>query len=388
MSAPETAAADTMVLLAIGTKKGLWLAASEDREHWTLSDPHFLILEASSVAIDTRNGAPRVLAGLLDWHWGPTVVTSDDLGATWTDPEQGAIKFPPDTGAALERVWHLRPDAASRPGIVWAGAEPHSLWRSEDGGETFKLNRGLWDHPQRASWEPGGGGPCLHTVDPDPDSEQIHIAASAAGVYRSDDGGATWEPANRGIAAGFLPGEEPEYGQCVHRIARDAEQPGRLYAQNHGGVYRSDDAGGTWVSIADGLPGDFGFTFLTHPRIGGTGWVIPMAADIDRIPAGARVSVYKTEDGGDTWTENHAGLPDKDFNTILRDASAVDDHPESTGVYFGTRAGEVFASADEGATFTRVAHRLPDVLSVRAAVVPKTALPQGSAKYVPQFPEE
>lgn len=377
-----------MTLLAIGTKKGLWLASSEDRVNWTLSEPHFLVLEASSVAIDTRGDTPRVLAGLLDWHWGPTVVTSDDYGATWTDPEHGAIRFPEDTGTALERVWHLRPDADSRPGVVWAGAEPHSLWRSDDGGSTFQLNRGLWDHPQRQQWQPGGGGPCLHTVDPDPSSDQIHIAASAAGVYRSDDGGTSWVPANRGISAGFLPGEEPEFGQCVHRIARDAENPQRLYAQNHGGVYRSDNAGEHWESIADGLPGDFGFTFMTHPRKGGTAWLVPMAADIDRIPAGARVSVYKTEDAGETWTEHHDGLPDTDFNTILRDAHGVDNHPESTGVYFGTRGGEVFASADEGLTFTRVAHRLPDVLSVRAAVVPKADLPLRSEKYVPQFPEE
>ncbi|WP_344883966.1 WD40/YVTN/BNR-like repeat-containing protein [Zhihengliuella alba] len=388
MTTPAPAPPETMVLLAIGTKKGLWLAASDDRVHWTLSDPHFLVLEASSVAIDNRPDRPRVLAGLLDWHWGPTVVTSDDLGATWSEPEHGAIKFPPETDTALERVWHLHPDAADRPGVVWAGAEPHSLWRSEDGGESFALNEGLWNHPQRRQWQPGGGGPCLHTVLPDPGREQIHVAASAAGVYRSDDGGATWAPKNRGIVAGFLPDEQPEFGQCVHRIARDAENPDRLYAQNHGGVFRSDDAGDSWTSIADGLPGDFGFTFLTHPHRGGTGWVLPMGADIDRKPANARLSMYRTDDGGDTWTEQHDGLPDRDYNTVLRDAAAVDDHPESTGVYFGTRAGEVYASGDEGGTFVRVAERLPDILSVQAAVVPRAPLPQGSEPYVPQFPEE
>ncbi|MET1036610.1 MAG: exo-alpha-sialidase [Arthrobacter sp.] len=361
---------DATTVIAIGTKKGLWLATSGDRATWTLGGPHFLNLEVPSVAIDTRGGRTRILAGINDWHWGPTVVYSDDLGATWSEPEDGAIKFPEDTGAALERIWHLRPDSAERPGVVWAGCEPISVWKSTDGGEHFELNRGLWDHPHRKDWAPGGGGATAHTVVPHAaDDNTVHVAMSTGGVYRSRDGGGTWEPRNKGISAGFMPDEEPEFGQCVHRITADAGDPERLYAQNHGGVYRTDNGGDQWVSIADGLPADFGFVFLSHPRAGGTAWTIPLRGDYERVPVGTRLSAYRTTDAGNTWEEQHAGLPDGEWNSVLRDAAGVDDHDGEVGVYFGTRGGEVFASTDEGATFTAVAERLPDVLSVRAAVV-------------------
>ncbi|WP_372699544.1 WD40/YVTN/BNR-like repeat-containing protein [Arthrobacter sp. JSM 101049] len=359
-------------VIAIGTKKGLWLATSQDRRTYTLSEPHFLNLEVPAVAIDTRGAAPRLLAGINDWHWGPTVVYSDDLGATWSEPEQGAIKFPEDTGAALGRVWHLHPDTADRPGVVWAGCEPISVWKSTDGGESFELNRGLWDHPHRPEWGEGFGGAAAHTILPNPvDDRTVHVAMSTGGVYRTRDGGTTWEATNRGISAGFLPGEEPEFGQCVHRITADAGNPERLYAQNHGGVYRSDDGGDRWVDIGGGLPADFGFTFLAHPRMADTAWTLPLQADSQRIPLDGRLSLYRTTDAGATWTEQHTGLPENEFNVVLRDAADIDlPAPEDTaGLYFGTRGGEVYASNDEGATFLQVADRLPDVLSVRAASV-------------------
>ena len=357
------------VVVAIGTKKGLWLATSQDRATWTLSRPHFLMHEIPSIGIDGRNGRTRILVGVRSEHWGPTVAHSDDLGVTWTEPENGAIRFEEDTGAALERVWQIQPDSEDRPGVVWAGAEPISVWKSTDGGEHFDLNRGLWDHPHRTDWGAGYGGAAAHSiVIGATDDATVHVAMSTGGVYRSKDGGASWSARNTGISAYFLPDPHPEFGQCVHKIAADAVVPGRLYAQNHHGVYRSDDDAETWKSIADGLPSDFGFVMLAHPRAAGTVWVIPLKADGERIPPDGRLALHRTEDAGDTWTRLDAGLPDAEFNSVLRDAAATDT-ADPVGVYFGTRGGEVYASADEGETFTRIVAHLPDVLCVRATVI-------------------
>lgn len=360
---------DPSTLVAIGTRKGLWLATSADRGNWSLSGPHFLMNEIPSIGIDTRDGRTRIMVGARSEHWGPTVFHSDDLGGTWAEPENGAITFGADDGAALERIWQLQPDSADRPGVVWAGAEPISVWKSTDGGEHFELNRGLWDHPHRSEWGAGYGGAAAHSVLPDPtDANMIHIAMSTGGVYRSSDGGASWEPRNSGISAYFFPDPYPEFGQCVHKIARDPVDPDRLYAQNHHGVYRTDDAGDTWTSIADGLPSDFGFVMLTHPRRTGTAWVIPIKADGARIPPDGRLAVHRTDDAGANWIRLDTGLPDVEFNSVLRDAAAVDT-AEPAGVYFGTRGGSVYASSDEGAAFSEIASHLPDVLCVRAVTL-------------------
>ncbi len=357
------------VLLAIGTRKGLWLARSDDRLTWTVEPPQLLMQEVASVALDTRRARPRLLAGTMSEHWGPTVVWSDDLGASWQETDHGAIQFPKDTDAALARVWQLRPDSAERPDVVWAGCEPTSLWRSEDGGESFTMVRDLWDHPHRPQWEPGAGGAAVHTVLPDPASDRVVVAMSTGGVYASEDGWSGWTPRNRGIAAGFLPGEEPEFGQCVHKVAVDASGHETLYAQNHGGVYRSDDAGRRWVPIGDGLPSDFGFVVLASPHTSGTAWVVPIKADLQRVPPDGRLRVHRTADRGASWTESASGLPDGSWSTVLRDAACVDTL-DPTGVYLGTRDGCVYASADEGATFGQVAAHLPDVLTVRAYELP------------------
>jgi photosystem II stability/assembly factor-like uncharacterized protein len=356
-------------LLAIGTRKGLFLARSEDdRRTWRVGEPQLLAQEVAAVSIDTRRPRPRVLAGIQYGHWGPSVVWSDDLGGTWEETDSGAVHFPEDTGAALARVWQLRPDTADRPDVVWAGCEPHSLWRSTDGGCSFSLVRGLWDHPHRPTWEPGGGGGAVHTILPDPVTDRVTVAMSTGGVYVSEDGGAQWAPRNRGISAVFLP-EPPEYGQCVHKVAVDAGDPARMYAQNHFGVFRTDDGGGSWTSIAEGLPADFGFPIAASPTTPGTAWVVPLVADMQRVPPDGRLRVHRTRDAGSSWTEVGEGLPDAAWTAVLRDAFCVDEG-DPTGVYVGTRDGCVYASADEGDTFTLVADHLPDVLAVRAVRLP------------------
>lgn len=366
--APDGMRPGSTHLLAVGTKKGLWLGTSSDRVSYSFTGPHFLMQEIPSIGIDTRGGRTRIMVGLRSEHWGPTVSHSDDFGASWQEPENGAISFPADTGAALERVWQIRPDTEDRPGVVWAGCEPISVWKSTDGGEHFELNRGLWDHPHRSEWGAGFGGAAAHTVLPSPADSTIHIAMSTGGVYRSTDDGASWEPRNKGIGAPFMPEPQPEFGQCVHKIARDPNSPDTLYAQNHHGVYRTDDSGDNWNSIAEGLPTDFGFTMLTHPRRSGTAWVIPIKADGERIPPEGQLAVHRTDDAGNSWTRLTDGLLQPEFNVVLRDAAAVDS-AEPAGVYFGTRGGSVYASADEGNHFTEVLTHLPDVLCVRAAVV-------------------
>ncbi|WP_214414480.1 WD40/YVTN/BNR-like repeat-containing protein [Sphaerisporangium fuscum] len=357
------------VLLALGTAKGLFLALSDDRRSWRISGPHFPMTGVYGLCVDKRGGTPRLIAGVTSSHFGPSVAFSDDLGATWQEPERRPVAFPADTGAALERVWQLVPDPVV-PGRVWAGTEPSALFVSDDGGVTFEMVRALWDHPHRPHWQPGFGGQAVHTVLPHPrNPSELLVAMSAGGVYRSADGGASWKADNAGIQATFMPDRFPEFGQCVHKVGRDAVNPDRLYAQNHHGVYRSDDGGGHWDSIADGLPSDFGFPMVAHPRRAGVIYNFPLVADSMRFPADRRCRVYRSQDAGGTWEALSDGLPAEPFYpSVLRDAMCADD-ADPAGVYFGTRSGEVYASRDEGDSWSRVASHLPDVLCVRAAVV-------------------
>lgn len=352
-----------VVRIAIGTRKGLWTAVG-GTDGWELSQPLKDMAEFAAVAWMPRPDAPpRLLVGARSWFWGATVMTSDDLGRTWTDPEHAAIAFPADTGAAIERVWTLEPDPAL-PDVVWAGGEPHSLWRSDSGGESFALVRDLWDHPHRSNWMAGAGGPALHNVHRRPDGSTL-VAMTGSGVYRSQDGMTDWEPANRGISAVFMPDEDPDYGQCVHRLAVDSADPTRLYVQNHGGVFRSIDSGDSWVEISAGLPeSEFGFVVLAHLARGGTVWVIPIRAET-MLPANDELRVWRSDDAGDTWVAQGSGLPDDFYAAVLRDAAHVVPYGSDTALAFGTRNGHVYISLDGGHTFTEVARDLPDVLSLR-----------------------
>lgn len=358
-------------LLAIGTGKGLFLARSEDdRKSWEVSGPHHQMAAVYAVAIDTRRPVPRLLAGATSSHYGPTVATSDDLGASWQEPERAPVAFPESTGATLERVWQIAPGPAAQPDRVYVGTQPSALFVSDDGGLRYQLVQALWDHPHRREWGAGFGGQAIHTVLPHPtDTGAVLVAMSTGGVYRTFDGGASWAPGNTGIKADFFPDPWPEFGQCVHKVARDAGDPRRLYAQNHNGVYRSDDGGGSWTSIAGGLPSDFGFPMVAHPRRTGMIWNFPLSAGSKRFPVEERCRVFRSADAGQTWEPRSQGLPAEPFYpSVLRDAMCADD-ADPAGVYFGTRSGEVFASRDEGDSWTQVAAHLPDVLCVRAAGV-------------------
>lgn len=362
----------TEVLLAVGTEKGLFLGRSRDRLDWEFSGPHFRMNAIYSVSIDRREGRTRLLVGADSSHWGPSVWRSDDLGANWHAPSRPAIRFPESTGASLTRVWQLQPAGPEAPGVVYAGTEPAALFRSTDGGETFALVESLWNHPQRPEWGAGYGGQGLHTILTDPrDPQRLLVAVSSGGVYHSKDGGDSWTPSNTGLRAEFFPAERqyPEFGQCVHKIAPDPVHPDRLYLQNHGGVYRSDDWGGSWRSIADGLPAEFGFAVAAHPRRGDTAYLFPLGGSDDRIPPGHRCRVFRTTDAGTSWEQLADGLPGQDhYGIVLRDALRTDD-ADPAGIYFGNRTGDVYGSRDEGGTWSLLVSHLPDVLCLRAAVV-------------------
>ena len=358
-------------VLTIGTAKGLFLATSDDgRSSWRVSGPHFPMTGVYAVAIDKRRERPRLLAGVTSSHFGPSVATSDDLGRSWREPADAPLAFPADTAASLERVWQLAPGSPAEPDVVYAGTQPSALFRSVDGGTTYQMVRPLWDHPHREQWGAGFGGQAIHTVLPHPtDPARRVVAMSTGGVYRTEDDGATWTASNTGIRAYVLPDEWPEFGQCVHKVARDPVDPERLYAQNHHGVYRSDDGGVNWQSIAAGLPSDFGFAMVAHPRRSGVIYNFPLVADGERFPVDRRCQVYRSTDAGGSWEPLSKGLPTEPFYpSVLRDAMCVDD-ADPAGLYFGTRSGEVYASRDEGESWSQVAAHLPDVLCVRAAEV-------------------
>ncbi len=269
---------------------------------------------------------------------------------------------------ALERLWVIVPGETD--GLLYAGGDPGPLFESRDGGLTWSLNRGLWEHPTRGDWNPGNGGLCLHTIAPwHGDPSRLLVAISAVGVWLSDDGGETWRHSNNGIVPGYIPDEAPEnpIQHCVHDVRRAPSKPERLFMQFHGGVYRSDDGGENWIDIGEGLPSDFGFPIVVDPADPDSAYVIPLIGAEDRTPPDGAVRVWETRDAGATWTARGEGLPDQSYLTILREAFDNAGEGERMELYFGATSGEVFGSDDAGATWRQVADHLPPVYSVRTA---------------------
>jgi hypothetical protein len=359
------------VLLLVGTMKGAFiLRANASRKKWEIGGPYFPGSAVYAMAYDGRAGRHRIWAGPHSMHWGALLRSSDDFGKSWTNPEAANVKFPESAGAALERVWQIVPGRESEPETLHCGVEPAAVFTSTDAGETWRLNEGLWNHPQRAKWMPGGGGLCLHTILLHPsDPKRMRIAVSTAGMYVTDDGGATWRPSNHGVRADFLPDKYPEFGQCVHKVVQAKQKPQRMFLQNHWGLYRSDDGGENWKDVANGVPSDFGFAMAIHPGDPDCAWIVPLESDQFRCTPEGKLRVYRTRNAGKKWKPLAKGLPQKDaYETVLRDALAVDAE-DPVGVYFGTRNGKLFGSSNEGKSWSTLADGLPPVVCVKAVGV-------------------
>jgi photosystem II stability/assembly factor-like uncharacterized protein len=346
--------------LLVGTRKGLFVLEGDGRRDWQVRGPLCEGWPIHDTAYDPASGSIYA-AGGSPWY-GPAVWRSDDHGETWTHSSEGLTYG--DAGPKIATVWNVTRGVDA----LYAGVEPAGLFRSRDGGATWQHVEGLTNHPTRAEWQPGAGGLCLHSIVPDPaDGDHLWIGISAVGAFETTDGGATWSTRNKGVRAEFSPIRYPEFGQCVHKLVIAADGK-RLYQQNHCGVYRSDDGGSQWQEISQGLPSDFGFPMAAHPRDPRTAWLIPLnGADQGRFMPDGSAAVWRTNDGGDSWVRSGDGLPQHDaFLTVLREAMAAD-RLEPAGVYFGTETGQVYGSVDEGRTWSLLADNLPDVWSVEAA---------------------
>ena len=354
-----------MTELLVGTKKGLVVLEGEPRSRFKVVTRAFPGDPVEYAVRDPRSG--RVLASVTSPFYGPKIFSADDPAGEWDQAE--GVELPEGGEQALVRIWVIAP--GEQEGTIYAGGDPGALFVSRDGGARFELNRPLYEHPTREYWQPGAGGLCLHSIVPWPgEPDRLAIAISAAGVWLTDDGGASWRRGNDGLVARYVPEDTPpdQIALCVHRIHRAPTRPDRLFMQFHGGVYRSDDAGQSWIDIADGLPSDFGFALAIDPADADAAYVIPLAADVDRVTVDGQVRVYETRDAGASWTARGNGLPGADaYLTILREAFDWTGEGESLELYFGATSGAVYGSADGGATWFEAAADLPPVHSISAA---------------------
>ncbi len=384
------------VRVLVGTRKGAFiLSADGKRKDWTVSGPFFAGWE-----IYHMKGSPvnpdRIYVSQSSGWFGQILQRSDDGGKTWQQPglqpgepampafpDKAPNRFVYDTSDAsgkeltthqwydgtqhpweFKRVWHLEPCLTDAE-AVYAGVEDAALFQSKDGGGSWQELSGLRGHGTGPKWQPGAGGMCLHTILLDPvHAGRMYIAISAAGAFRTDDGGATWKPINRGLKSNFMPDPSAEVGHCVHHVAMHPARPQVLYMQKHWDVMRSDDAGENWYEVSGNLPTDFGFVIDVHAHEPETVYVVPIKSDSEHFPLDGALKVYRSRTGGNEWEALTKGLPQKDcYVNVLRDAMAVD-QMEKCGVYFGTTGGQVYASPDGGETWSAIVHDLPAVLSV------------------------
>jgi len=352
-------------LILAGTRKGLFLLrGDEDRREWKVNDPLLPGWEIFHAVVDPRDG--MLYACTNSFVYGATVHRSSDLGQTWERAEE--LGLPEESELKLERTWHLEPGHESQPETLWLGGAPGVLFRSDDRGKTWEPVRGVVEHPTREQWNPGAGGMCCHSIQLDPsDANRLYIGISAAGVFRTDDGGESWSPANKGTAADFMPDPYPEVGQCVHKLLVHPSRPDRLWQQNHCGVYRSDDRGESWERLdGNGLPSGFGFPIALHPREPDTAFVVPEEGAENRVTCNGRLGIYRTRDGGASWAERPNGLPAPAWLAVMRESMASD-RLDPVGIYLGTQSGSVFVSPDEGESWVEAARQLPPILSIEVA---------------------
>jgi BNR/Asp-box repeat len=362
------------VRVLVGTKKGAFILTSDGaRKNWAIDGPHFpgwemYHLKGSPVDPD------RLYASQSTGWFGQLIQRSDDGGRTWT-PVDNKFAYDGVPGTHMwydgtphpwefKRVWHLEPSLTERD-VVYAGVEDAALFKSYDGGASWTELSGLRGHGSGPNWQPGAGGLCLHTILLDPTNEQrMFVAISAAGAFRTDDGGTSWTPINKGLRSAQIPDPEAEVGHCVHRIAMHSSNPRRLYMQKHWDVMRSDDAGDSWYEVSGNLPSDFGFPIDVHAHEPETIYVVPIKSDSHHFPPDGKLRVYRSRTGGNEWEALTSGLPQQDcYVNVLRDAMAVDSL-DSCGIYFGTSGGQVYASSDAGDHWAPIVHDLPAVMSV------------------------
>ena len=368
------------VRVLVGTRKGAFVLTSDaKRERWDVSGPHFAGWEIHHV-----KGSPadpnRLYAAQSSGWFGQLIQRSNDGGKTW-EPVDNKFVYDGVPGThqsydgtphpwEFKRVWHLEPSLTD-PDTVYAGVEDAALFRTTDGGQSWRELSGLRGHGSGPRWQPGAGGMCLHTILLDPSVPgRIFVAISAAGAFRSDDAGETWRPINRGLKSEYIPDPNADVGHCVHRIAQHRLRPDVLFMQKHWDVLRSDDAGESWHEVSGNLPSDFGFVIEVHAHEPETIYVVPIKSDSEHFPPDGKLRVYRSRTGGNEWEALTNGLPQSDcYVNVLRDAMAVDSL-DSCGVYFGTTGGQIYASADSGDTWAPIVRDLPAVLSVEVQTLP------------------
>jgi hypothetical protein len=356
------------VIITVGTKKGLFLLSSVDRHSWDVRGPLLRGHRIFNAIIDPRNNY-RLFAADNGDFFGSFLRYSDDFGETWLEPERG-LQFSAESGEKLNAIWLIEPGRATEPGVLYAGADPASLWMSSDGGLNWELNAGLATHPTRDRWEPGGAGLCLHTILPDPsNAARMWVAISAVGCLRSDDAGKSWTFANNNVRVDFQPTKYPEFGQCVHHVIQNPLQTEVLYQQNHCGIYKSVNGGDDWIDIQQNLPSDFGFPIALDPQHPETLYVVVEDTET-RQNMGQQFTIYRSENAGEQWKPLTQGLP-KGSGVglgVLRQALCTDTK-DPCGVYVGTTTGQLFASADRGENWQMIADFLPPIYSVTTTIL-------------------